>query len=403
MLASQILLLAAVLALLALRPRSWSAAALPTVVAALELGAGIAPLHAVARAAAETVPLGLFLTSAVWLARLAEHAGLAKRIAGALARTARGRKPLLYFLVCAVCALLTSSVSLDGAVVLMAPLLLQLTRRSPELFRPLLMGTVAVANAFSLAVPQGNPTNLVVMERLKLPAAAFVTRLFVPALLATVVCAAAAGLVDRKALRGRYPDDHAVQGPLSGTEMLAVAAFAAAALAGVAAPWLGIAPWWSISLVAAVSFAGAHALRRPVPAPRVPWRVCSLVAALVVLLDALFAPVGVPTLRASSLAALIGLSLLVAAVSSVANNLPASVVFASVLGSPGLTAYGALTGLSVGALATPHGSVATLIALDRAGRRAAEIRAPRYLALWVPATALATAGAATCMWWLAKA
>ena len=61
------------------------------------------------------------------------------------------------------------------------------------------------------------------------------------------------------------------------------------------------------------------------------------------------------------------LALAAAAVAAIANNLPATLAFASLLGAAPLPAYAALTGLSVGALATPRGSVATLIAFERAG------------------------------------
>ena len=67
----------------------------------------------------------------------------------------------------------------------MVPVVLALARRAPELRRPLLFGTVAVANAFSLALPQGNPANVVVMERSGLGPADFVAHLMLPALAAT--------------------------------------------------------------------------------------------------------------------------------------------------------------------------------------------------------------------------
>jgi Na+/H+ antiporter NhaD/arsenite permease-like protein len=209
-------------------------------------------------ALANVVPLGLFLTAAIWVAELAEQAGLAGRLADALARSAR--KPLLYALVCALFAALTATVSLDGAVVLMVPLLLALARQAEELFRLLLLGTVAVASAFSLAVPQGNPTNLVVMQRLGLSPGAFVAHLFAPALLATLVCMTALALAERAALRGCYPQEHASRGALSPGERLAATALAAAAVAGAAAPWLGIAPWWARSAASRGSFT-----RAPVP------------------------------------------------------------------------------------------------------------------------------------------
>ena len=57
-----------------------------------------------------------------------------------------------------------------------------------------------------------------------------------------------------------------------------------------------------------------------------------------------------------------------------------------------------LQALTVGALATPHGSVATMIAFDRAG-----IPPPPpagHLRLWLPTAALATLAACTLIWLL---
>src|SRR5919201_578839 len=54
---------------------------------------------------------------------------------------------------------------------------------------PLFLGAVGVANAVSLSVPEGNPTNLVVMSRLGLSTSAFLEHLLVPGLCAGVLCA----------------------------------------------------------------------------------------------------------------------------------------------------------------------------------------------------------------------
>jgi hypothetical protein len=81
----------------------------------------------------------------------------------------------------------------------------------------------------------------------------------------------------------------------------------------------------------------------------------------------------------------------------VANNLPASAAVATVVSaSPG--AYAALIGLSVGALATPHGSVATMIASDLAGE---DGELPRKLL--VPVAGLAVLSATLVLWATASA
>jgi hypothetical protein len=66
-----------------------------------------------------------------------------------------------------------------------------------------------------------------------------------------------------------------------------------------------------------------------------------------------------------------------------------------ILGSHALPACAALTGLSVGSLATPHGSVATILAVEGAGETGT---AAGHLRLWVPAAAVATAVAVGALW-----
>ena len=354
-------------------------------------------LHSIDRALEQTATLGLFLTAAIWLAALAAQSGLAERAAGLLARGARGQRVRLYALTCAACALLTATVSLDGAVVLMVPLVVALARGERDLLRPLLLGVVAVANAFSLAVPQGNPTNLVMMGRLGVSPGAFVATLFAPALLATLVCATALALGQRESLRGGFAVTRSRTGPLSADETLAGAALSAAALAGVMAPWLGVAPWWTLVAVGAATLAVARARGYPVPELAVPWRLSAWIGALLAVVDAVTIPGPRALLTASSPIALVAVSLGAAAAACAANNLPASVAVAGLFGPHALPAYAALAGLSVGALATPHGSVATAIAFDRAGPDA-RLGSRRYLGLMAPAALAATAGAAISLW-----
>jgi Na+/H+ antiporter NhaD/arsenite permease-like protein len=111
----------------------------------------------------------------------------------------------------------------------------------------------------------------------------------------------------------------------------------------------------------------------------------------------------VPAWTSASLGPLVALALLVAGTAGAVNNLPASVVLSGFLGPRALPAYAALVGLSVGALGTPHGSIATLIAFDRAGRRGVELGGRRYVSLWLPAAALATAASTACLWLLSSA
>jgi Na+/H+ antiporter NhaD/arsenite permease-like protein len=231
--------------------------------------------------------------------------------------------------------LLTAVVSLDGAVVLMVPLVRALSRRCAVAPTPFFVGGVAVANAASLAVPEGNPTNLVVMSRLGLSPGQFVGHLFLPGLAAALVCA----LVPVRRLRD--PAAPAAEG--------------------------------RASLV-------------------VPWRIGAQMTGLLAALDGIAPAV---SLHGGGLVALLAVAGGTAAAAALANNLPVSASVAA-LATAGPGAYAALIGLSVGALATAHGSVATLIARDLSGDRRPWTR------VWAPASAAAVLLATVLLWALSS-
>jgi Na+/H+ antiporter NhaD/arsenite permease-like protein len=296
-----------------------------------------------------TLPLAVFLAIVIWLARAAQRAGIAGRLARLLARSARGRAWTLYLLVCGLTAALTAAVSLDGAVVLMVPIVATLAHERPWLLRPLALGTIAVANTFSIALPEGNPTNLVVMARLHLSPGEFVRHLFVPGLVATAVCVVMVGVAERRILRTRLREFAVLeaQPPDSSTAGLTV-----------------------------------------------PWRVLAQIAVLVTALGT-FAG-NVDPAVGHSLGWIVLLALGSGAIACLVNNLPASALLASLLGSPGIGAYAVMTGLSVGALATPHGSVATVIVRDGLPPAATA----GFARLLIGVTLVATTVAAISLWLL---
>jgi Na+/H+ antiporter NhaD/arsenite permease-like protein len=311
-------------------PRSRLAAA-----AALAAGVLSGGILAATTAAA---PMLVFLTVALGLAGLAERAGLADRGVTVLARAGKGSTRRLYALVCSASALLTAVVSLDGAVVLMVPMVSTLARRYRIRFAPFFLGVVAVANAASLAVPEGNPTNLVIMSRLDLSPEAFLLHLFLPGICASILCA----LVPLRRLGPRRYATHSIEESRSGKRVFFVPWRIGAQLVGLLAVLRGLAP--SLSLAGHGFFA------------------------------------------------LLGVAVFTAAASALANNLPVTAAVATLL-TVGPASYAALIGLTVGALATPHGSVATMIASDLAGEDG-ELR----LKTLVPAAGLAVLCATLLLW-----
>ncbi|HTP18491.1 MAG TPA: SLC13 family permease [Solirubrobacteraceae bacterium] len=366
-------------AALVLAPRNRISAAVVAAAAALDiaLGARVTPaLGAVA-------PLVAFLTAALTLAALIASSGLADRAAVALARRARGNGLALYALVCGLCALLTAIVSLDGAVVLIVPLIIALHRRYRAPVAPLLLGAVAVANAASIAVPQGNPTNLVVINHLRLSPAAFTEHMLAPGLAAAAICALAVALSDRRALATTYQPPQSLSSPLARQEQEAALALGAAALTAWTAPLIGIAPWWPFTAVVAA----AVLLTRNTSRLRIPWRITVQIAGLVILAQAL--GVHPPSPTAFTLPTLLLVAIGTGTLAALINNLPASVWATSLLAA-GPLAYAATIGLAVGALAAPQGSVATIIAADLAGPTAPPLTIRRLAPLAIAALLAAT-------------
>jgi Na+/H+ antiporter NhaD/arsenite permease-like protein len=367
MLIFHLILAGVAVGVVALRPRSWISAAGAAACAALALASGTTGAGSALSTAGPPIA---FLAAVMGLALLAEDSGLAAWLAGALSRVGRGSTAVLFAWVCGACAVLTAALSLDGAVVVMLPVLATLVRRHGAPLRPLLLGVVGVANCFSAALPAGNPTNLVVMERLGLSPGRFVERMLLPSLGATLACVAVLWLFERRALAGTYARECERPSPAG---RLALAALGAAAVADWVSPFLGISPWLPVSVVAVAALVACR--RRPLVA--LPLRVGLQIVSLLIVLDALqvggIGPAS-PLLVAGAVS--VGAAL--------ANNLPASAVVASI-GGTGAGSYAALLGLSAGALATPHGSVATLVSLELSPG------GPSLARRWAPAALAAVA------------
>jgi arsenical pump membrane protein len=380
----RVILAAIVVIALAAAPGAARGAAVALGAAAVDvaLGAGVgSAFHVVA-------PMVIFLAAALTLAATLERAGLGERVATVLAARAGGSSFALYAHVCVVCAALTATVSLDGAVVLMVPVLLALKRRYGAPFSPLFLGTVVVANAFSIAVPQGNPTNLLIIERLGIAPTAFLVLMFVPGLIAAILCAGYVAASERRRLAVRYPPPaNSANTALSARERHAAVAFLAAALAAWTAPLFGVAPWWPFSAAVVL----ALIVTRTRPAAIIPWQIGVQIAATLVVVQAL----GSPDLGrlGSTLPGLLLVAVTAGAASALLNNLPVAASAVALVSAAPL-GYAASVGLAVGSLATQQGSVATLLASELAGADAPSSRV-RALA---PVAATAVLAATATMW-----
>jgi Na+/H+ antiporter NhaD/arsenite permease-like protein len=122
----------------------------------------------------------------------------------------------------------------------------------------------------------------------------------------------------------------------------------------------------------------ALAARRERPRLIIPWRIAVQVGGLLIVTQALGLTVRASTV--GGLPQLLAIAASIGAASALANNLPVSVCATGLL-TAGAPAYAASIGLAVGSLATPQGSVATLIARQLAGPSAPPLKVRRFAPL----------------------
>jgi arsenical pump membrane protein len=251
-----VLLLAAGVATMLVRPRGVAVWVGPTVAAAVGVATTVVPLHAVHDAFdAMWRPL-LFLVFAVPLAVALDRLGVFAALA---ALATDGRRLVLGLWVLA--AAVTVVFNLDAAVVLLTPLYIRIARRhgypaEAFAFQPALMACLA-----SSVLPVSNLTNLVAAERFDLGAGDFVRHLGPPTVLAcavawfayrrsfdlTPVHAAVHDTVDARALRRGLPVVTFVLAGFTLGDAVGVPAWAVAAVAlGVCLLLVGEAPWRAV-------------------------------------------------------------------------------------------------------------------------------------------------------------
>jgi len=364
----------------------WAA---PVAVAALLVVTGALPRADAGELAARVGPVLVFVAALTVVAELCGAVGLFDVATDAAARSAGGRRWVLWLLLVGIAVVSTVLLSLDTTAVLLTPLAITLTRRTRTSPLLLVLTVVALANTASLLLPVSNLTNLLADHRFGRLGVGYLGLMWVPALAAVVVTVAVLAVRGRRVLRGRYvpgpryvPPDRALLLVTAGTTGVMAAGFV-----------VGL-PVWAVAAGAAVVLLGAFAVRRRSLPGRardlLPWRMLLVVAALFVAVETLHvrglgdaladvAPGG------SSTGALLGVAGLSAAAANVLNNLPAYLVLEPVAGDDPLRLAAVLIGTGVGPLLTPWASLATVLWWQRCRQGLAHVPVRAFLVqgLWL--------------------
>ncbi len=321
----------------------------------------------------------LFFLGLTGTAAAAERSHLFDALAGLTARWSQGRPRRLMVAVVIVGAVVAAALSNDAAALVLTPVVYVIVTKFGLEPLPYVLACTFVADAASLALPTGNPVNVIVTDQLGQSPIGLVPVLLPAALAAVVTLLACLLIVYRRQLRARSPlspPAHSwasfgdIPRPLLATFGLGAGAFAVASLADLPLGPAITAVWLALLVVE------RGIGRRVMPLAGIGWSLLIFVASMGLLVDGLS--------RAGVTAWLAGLVLgpgrdnpaLVMAISAAAaavgsnlfNNLPAAFVLADAVKSADLSqssahaaAIGTIIGADLGPNLTPVGSVATLL------------------------------------------
>ncbi|MGZ4590384.1 MAG: SLC13 family permease [Actinomycetes bacterium] len=352
-----------------------------SVAAAAVVLTGLLPWQDATDVARRMAPILLFLIAITVLAELAEVALVFDVAAREAAHLARGRTPLLFLLVAVLATLTTALLGLDTTAVLLTPVVLSLAAQLQISPLPFAMVTVWLANTASLLLPVSNLTNLLALRRLHLTPHEFVSRMWVPTLVAVVATVLVIGVRYRRELRGVYVV--AAHPRVEDQPLFVMTALACLGL--VPALLLGGDPTVVVTVAAALLVVVFAVRRREVLSVRmIPWRLALFVLGLALMVEAFLRhggdrAVAAVTGRGSDFADLLQVSGVGAVTSNLINNLPAYLVVepeAARGGPDRLLAL--LVGTNVGPMVLLWGSLATLLWRERCKARGVTVSARHF-------------------------
>jgi arsenical pump membrane protein len=187
------------------------------------VAAGVFDERAASAAISQNWPPFVLVAGLLLVGLVAHEEGLFLAIGHQLARVAPGAITL-FVGGCLAVAVVTALLNLDTAVAFLTPVLIHAARRRGVASRPLLYGSLLLANASSLLLPGSNLTNLIVLGNLHLSGAQFLDRMWPSWLAAIAITAIVVGVAERGQLRGAGAREPTAERPPLGVGALAVTA-----------------------------------------------------------------------------------------------------------------------------------------------------------------------------------
>ena len=409
-----LIVFAAMLTLVIVRPRRWNEAWWTVLGAAAMLILGLVSARDAMGATLAGKNALLFLLSLLALSLLVGKSGFFDWAAIRCARTAKGDAHSLYRNAFVLGAIVTAIFSLDTTAVMLTPVMLAIVNRLKLPAAPYVVLCAFVANVGSLLLPISNLTNILFADAFHMTFGAFAARMIGPQLMALVTTYALLRWHFRRELPNRF-DGESLPEPSSVVPnrsyfLVCVTVLGVVLVGYFLAPLVGLEPY-------VIAFAGSGVLVIAGAATgrvrirgvgELSWGLFPFVVGLFVAVQGLenLGIVGVSAkwlahMRPGSPGKLFVTAGLTAFASNLMNNLPAALIARSVLLASHAqtgTVLASLVGADVGPMITPFGSLATMLVLALARSEGEEVRAGKFvmLGLWAtPVIVFATALALT--------
>jgi arsenical pump membrane protein len=363
-----LVLLVAVLAFAMARPRGLPEALVAVPAAGLVLVIGLVPVQEAWARVVEILPTLGFLAAILLLSYLASVDGVFEWLGGRLARACRGKPKRLLVLTFAAAAGTTAILSLDATVVLLTPVVFAPATSLRMRAKPHVYACAHLANSASTLLPVSNLTNLLAFSASGLTFAGFTALMALPWLVTIGIelmvflkffAADLGGKSDRE-------PDASPRAPVFALVVLALTlvAFGLGPLANVEPVWVATAA----ALVLAVRGLARRTVRPWTLVTEASPLLCLFVLGLAVVVEAvsehlLGGLLGTILPDSAGLPELLLTAVVAALLANLVNNLPATLILLSVLGSHPNTGVllAVLLGVNIGPNATYLGSLATLL------------------------------------------